>query len=60
MFIFFVALASCLVLILLLRKFAHRFGLVDHPSGRKQHRYPTPTVGGVAMFLGVTLVDCNN
>lgn len=55
MLIFFVALASCLVLILLLRKFAHRFSLVDHPSGRKQHTYPTPVVGGVAMFLAVTL-----
>ena len=54
-FICFVALTSCSVLILLLRGIAHRFGLVDHPCDRKQHTHPTPTVGGVAMFLAVTL-----
>jgi UDP-GlcNAc:undecaprenyl-phosphate GlcNAc-1-phosphate transferase len=55
MLVFFVALASCSVLVLLLRGVAHRFGLVDHPCGRKQHTHSTPTVGGVAMFLGMTL-----
>ncbi len=55
MLVFFVALVSCSVLILLLRKIAHRFGFVDHPCGRKQHTNSTPTVGGVAMFLGMTL-----
>jgi UDP-GlcNAc:undecaprenyl-phosphate GlcNAc-1-phosphate transferase len=55
MLIFIVALVSCSVLVLLLRGVAHRFGLVDHPGGRKNHTHPTPTVGGVAMFVAVLL-----
>ncbi|MGA7749043.1 MAG: MraY family glycosyltransferase [Gallionella sp.] len=27
--------------------------IVDHPGGRKQHEHPTPTVGGLAMFVAV-------
>lgn len=53
--IFFVSLAGCAVLILLLRRLADRFGIVDHPGGRKQHTHPTPTVGGLAMYLAVLL-----
>jgi len=48
-----VSLICCTVLILLLRGVAHRLGIVDHPGGRKQHVHPTPTVGGVAMFVAV-------
>lgn len=55
MLVFFVALVSCSALILLLRGMAHRFGIVDHPGGRKQHTHPTPTVGGLAMFVAVML-----
>lgn len=43
----------CAILILLLRKLAHRLDIVDHPGGRKQHEHPTPTVGGLAMFVAV-------
>lgn len=28
---------------------------VDHPGGRKQHAHPTPTVGGLAMFVAVLI-----
>ncbi len=35
------------------RRLALRVGAVDHPSDRKVHPSPTPTLGGVAMFLGV-------
>lgn len=52
---FFVSLAGCVVLILLLRVVANYFGLVDNPGGRKQHAQPTPTVGGLAMSLAVLL-----
>ena len=55
MLVFFVALVSCSVLILLLRVMAHRFGYCDHPTERKQHIAPTPMVGGMAMFLAVML-----
>lgn len=53
--VFIVSLISCTVLILLLRGAAHRLGIVDHPGGRKQHTQPTPTVGGLAMFMAAML-----
>lgn len=53
MLIIFVSLASCVLLILILRGFAHSFGIVDQPGGRKRHAQPTPTVGGLAMCLAV-------
>jgi UDP-GlcNAc:undecaprenyl-phosphate GlcNAc-1-phosphate transferase len=53
--VFIISLLSCVVLILLLRVAAHFFGLVDNPGGRKQHAHPTPTVGGLAMYLAVLL-----
>ncbi|MGH7216020.1 MAG: glycosyltransferase family 4 protein [Nitrospiraceae bacterium] len=31
---------------------SHQWGLVDHPSDRKIHVYPTPRLGGVAVYLG--------
>lgn len=32
---------------------ALRFHIIDHPSDRKVHALPTPTLGGTAIFLGV-------
>ena len=51
-----VSLASCSLLIMLLRAVAHHVGIIDHPGGRKQHTEPTPTVGGLAMYSAVLLV----
>jgi len=51
--IFIVSMLVCAIMILLLRKLAHDFNIVDHPGGRKQHADPTPTVGGLAMFAAV-------
>lgn len=31
---------------------SHQWGLVDQPSDRKIHAYPTPRLGGVAVYLG--------
>jgi UDP-GlcNAc:undecaprenyl-phosphate GlcNAc-1-phosphate transferase len=42
---------TCLAL-WLLQPFARRFGLLDHPTGRKDHAAPTPVTGGVAIFIG--------
>lgn len=39
----------------LLKPVAHRFDLLDHPTGRKDHSEPTPVIGGVAMFIGFVL-----
>jgi UDP-GlcNAc:undecaprenyl-phosphate GlcNAc-1-phosphate transferase len=30
-----------------------RVGIIDHPSDRKIHASPTPTLGGAALFVGV-------
>jgi UDP-GlcNAc:undecaprenyl-phosphate GlcNAc-1-phosphate transferase len=35
----------------LVRLVALRIGAVDRPGGRKMHAIPTPTLGGLAMFL---------
>ena len=51
--IFIVSMLVCAILIVLLRSVAHRWGIVDRPGGRKNHEQPTPTVGGLAMFIAV-------
>jgi UDP-GlcNAc:undecaprenyl-phosphate GlcNAc-1-phosphate transferase len=38
------------------RWLAHRVGMVDQPGVRKAHRSPTPLLGGLALYVGVTLV----
>ena len=43
-------------LIWLLRPLACRIGLVDHPGGRKDHKQPTPLIGGVAVFCAFLLL----
>jgi UDP-GlcNAc:undecaprenyl-phosphate GlcNAc-1-phosphate transferase len=42
-------------LILALRPVAARFGLLDHPGGRKDHAAPTPVIGGLAIALGAAV-----
>lgn len=32
-----------------------RLGAIDHPSDRKVHANPTPTLGGAAMFIGLAV-----
>ena len=32
---------------------AARIGAIDHPNDRKVHAKPTPTLGGLALFLGI-------
>src|ERR1039458_4824621 len=49
--VFIVSMLVCAILILLLRRVAHRLDIVDRPGGRKHHEHPTPTVGGLAMFM---------
>lgn len=34
---------------------AQRYGLIDHPGGRKRHRNVTPTVGGLGIAFGLLL-----
>ncbi len=37
------------------RRYGPRFGLVDRPGHRKVHATPTPTSGGLAIWLGIVL-----
>lgn len=37
----------------LVRWLSVRLGWIDHPSDRKVHPRPTPTAGGIAIFLGI-------
>lgn len=39
----------------LVRRLAHRWGLVDRPGHRKVHTTPTPLGGGLAVFAGILL-----
>lgn len=51
-----VLLASALTTMLatpMVRWLASRFGAIDRPSDRKVHPKPTPTLGGLAIWLGV-------
>ena len=32
---------------------ATRIGAIDHPNDRKVHAKPTPTLGGMAIFMGL-------
>ena len=40
------------LLIVWLRRPAERFGLIDHPGGRKRHGEVVPLTGGIAMTIG--------
>jgi UDP-GlcNAc:undecaprenyl-phosphate GlcNAc-1-phosphate transferase len=46
---------ACLLAIVALRPVAVAVDLVDRPGGRKTHRGEIPIIGGIAMFLGVSL-----
>lgn len=47
--------AICSFMIFLLSANAGLLRLIDKPSGRKQHRKPVPTVGGLAVILSLLL-----
>lgn len=55
MYIFFGAL-TVITLSFLLLPAAYRWGLLDNPSGRKQHAEATPLIGGIAMYMTVVAV----
>lgn len=50
-----VATGTSAIAIVVLRRYAILFGLVDHPSKRKQHVGDVPLIGGLAIFMGVTV-----
>jgi UDP-GlcNAc:undecaprenyl-phosphate GlcNAc-1-phosphate transferase len=50
--VFLVAAVVTFGLTPIVRRLAVRFGAIDHPSERKLHMVPTPTMGGLAMWAG--------
>ncbi|WP_099159446.1 glycosyltransferase family 4 protein [Virgibacillus ndiopensis] len=52
---FFIALISTFLLTYPIKKLAIKLGVVDLPNARKIHKYVTPRLGGVAIFLGAFL-----
>ena len=53
--VFAVALALSLLLTPVARRAALWLGAVDMPHDRKVHEHPTPSLGGIAIFLAVVL-----
>jgi len=51
--VFGAAAAVAFVATPLVRRFAVRTGAIDRPSDRKVHPVPTPTLGGIAIYLAV-------
>jgi UDP-GlcNAc:undecaprenyl-phosphate/decaprenyl-phosphate GlcNAc-1-phosphate transferase len=52
---FLVASSASLLLVVPVRAFAIRVGMVDLPGPRKVHLKPIPLLGGLAMYAGVML-----
>jgi UDP-GlcNAc:undecaprenyl-phosphate/decaprenyl-phosphate GlcNAc-1-phosphate transferase len=50
-----VSFGASLVLTRLVRGFALRIGVVDQPGVRKVHAVPVPRLGGVSIFLSISL-----
>ncbi len=57
-YIFILAFSFSLGLLFtfLVRNFSLKYRLLDYPNHRKIHLNPTPTLGGIAIFLGFNLV----
>lgn len=52
---FFIALFASMMLVVPVRAFALRVGMVDLPGPRKVHRTPIPLLGGLAMYAAVVI-----
>lgn len=55
LFAFFISLFASLILVVPVRAFALRVGMVDLPGPRKVHLTPIPLLGGLAIYAGVVL-----
>jgi len=52
---FFIALFASMMLVVPVRAFALRVGMVDLPGPRKVHQAPIPLLGGLAMYAAVVI-----
>ncbi len=48
-----VAAVSTFLVTPFVKWFARRINAIDHPSDRKVHAHPTPTLGGLALLIGI-------
>src|SRR5687768_566278 len=53
LFVGMIALGVTFAVVPLVGRFAKRVGAIDHPNDRKVHAHPTPTLGGLAMLVGL-------
>ena len=53
--LFFTSLFATIIFILVLYPCALKVGFTDKPDPRKQHKVPTPPIGGIAIFLATIL-----
>lgn len=60
LYIFFIAFFCCALAVPLAAMAARRFGAVDSPGPRRVHSFPTPRLGGLAVFLGLSLALLRN
>ena len=51
----FTAFFVAVILLIVMTPFAHQLGLVDNPTGRKQHTGMVPLTGGVGIFGAVLI-----
>jgi UDP-GlcNAc:undecaprenyl-phosphate GlcNAc-1-phosphate transferase len=51
--VFLVSAGTVLIVTPVVRRLAARLGAIDRPSDRKVHPKPTPTLGGIGIFVGV-------
>lgn len=56
----FTSLFATIIFILVLYPFALKIGFTDKPCSRKQHKEPTPPIGGIAIFLAAVLTLLSN
>lgn len=52
---FLTPLLLTVLFITLLSPFALKYGFTDKPSHRKQHKQPTPIVGGLAIYIAIVI-----
>ena len=50
-----IAFLTSMISLIILRPFAIKFNLVDHPTERKNHKGNIPFVGGICVFLGLLI-----
>ena len=50
-----ISFALSVLFVWLLKPVAVQLGLVDHPGGHKTHTEETPLIGGVAIYLALTI-----